>query len=511
MSTPKLLIDTNVFIGLEDSKETPENYSSLISLASKHKIDVYVHEAAYDDIARDKDVTRRNVSLSKVSKFQLIERVRGLSQSDLSEKFGSILRPNDLVDATLLHALSISAVDFLVTEDRGLHARARKYAPDLVRRILLIADAVLLIKSTYEPVKVPVHCVEEVGANSIPLQDEIFDSLRDGYPTFDKWWQEKCVKKHRRCWIITDDCLAGIIVRKDETGSNTDATNKLPKILKICTFKVRPEKRGIKLGELLLKQALWFAQKNKYNLIYLTTFPEQETLIDLVEYYGFLKTSTSENGEITYEKIVSSEKLLSNKYETNFDLSRKNYPRFCTDKSVDIYCVPIKESFHDILFPELITERAPDLFSYSGISGIPRRPGNTIRKVYICRAQITKIKKGSILLFYKGKSENLPSQNITAIGVFEDVSLAHSYNELLQMAGGRSVYSSAQIQAMHPTPRKPVKVINFLLAGYPNPPLGLSELISKKVFKKHPPQSICKISREESLALLQGKDLGFNV
>ncbi len=55
--------------------------------------------------------------------------------------------------------------------------------------------------------------------------------------------------------------LAGILVRKDETASDTDATQKVAKVLKICTFKVRPEKRGLKIGELLLKEAFWSAQR----------------------------------------------------------------------------------------------------------------------------------------------------------------------------------------------------------------------------------------------------------
>jgi len=61
--------------------------------------------------------------------------------------------------------------------------------------------------------------------------------------------------------------LAGIVVRKDERPGDTDA--KLPgdKILKVCTFKVRPESRGIKLGELLLKNVLWFAQRNRYDIV----------------------------------------------------------------------------------------------------------------------------------------------------------------------------------------------------------------------------------------------------
>lgn len=80
----------------------------------------------------------------------------------------------------------------------------------------------------------------------------------------------------RKCWVVIDDGnLAGIVVRKDEFPGNTDARTPGDKILKVCTFKVRPKSRGIKLGELLLKQVLWFAQSNQYDVVYLTTFPQQ--------------------------------------------------------------------------------------------------------------------------------------------------------------------------------------------------------------------------------------------
>ena len=73
-----------------------------------------------------------------------------------------------------------------------------------------------------------------------------------------------------------------LIVRKDEEPLDTDAITKAAKILKICTFKVAPESRGVKLGELLLKQVLWYAQVNKYDLAYLTTFEDQVALMQLL-------------------------------------------------------------------------------------------------------------------------------------------------------------------------------------------------------------------------------------
>jgi GNAT superfamily N-acetyltransferase len=75
-----------------------------------------------------------------------------------------------------------------------------------------------------------------------------------------------------------------------------------PKILKICTFKVKPKFRGEKLGELFLKQILWFAQKNSYDLVYLTEFKDQAVLIRVLEYFGFKTTGTISLDEQIYEK-----------------------------------------------------------------------------------------------------------------------------------------------------------------------------------------------------------------
>lgn len=119
MSAPKYLIDTNVIIGLEDWKEVSPEFAALTQLAARHGVGVFVHAAARDDISRDPDVARRKVSLSKIAKYPLIAKVRNLSYAQLESEFGSLPRPNDVVDATLLHALKIGVADFLSlkTED----------------------------------------------------------------------------------------------------------------------------------------------------------------------------------------------------------------------------------------------------------------------------------------------------------------------------------------------------------------------------------------------------------
>ncbi|MFX7377786.1 hypothetical protein ABTI80_19210, partial [Acinetobacter baumannii] len=85
-----------------------------------------------------------------------------------------------------------------------------------------------------------------------------------------------------------------------------------------------------------------------------------------------------------------------------------------------------------------------DLFENAGLVG-PQRPGNTIRKVYLCRAKSNLGEPGSLLFFYKGKSKHDPSQAFTTIGILEEVATASSTKELMKLAGGRSVYSEKQL------------------------------------------------------------------
>jgi ribosomal protein S18 acetylase RimI-like enzyme len=511
MSDQKYLIDTNVFIGLEDNQELSPELSALTALAAKHRVGLFVHEVSTDDISRDKDRQRRQISLSKVNKFQRLHKVHGLTEKELARLFGPLHKQNDVVDATLLHALRQGAADFLVTEDRGLHERPRRYAPELERRVLFVADAVSLLKTSFEPVSVSVRFVQQVEAYQIPLDDPIFDSLREGYDEFDQWWKKTCVAQHRKCWIVFDGGIAGIVVRKDERAGKTDAKTPAEKILKICTFKVRPEKRGIKLGELLLKQVFWFAQNNAYDLVYVTTFHTQEALIDLLEYYGFKRTYTNERGEFVYEKRFSRTKLARNGNASLFDLARLDYPRFVSGPDVPAYGVPIKERYHDQLFAELKSTDQGDLFEAQGLGDGPKRPGNTIRKVYLCRSQTNLTIPGALLFFYKGCSANLPSQAMTAIGIFEDMNLARSAHDLRVLAGGRSVYSDADIVGWDASDGRPVKVINFLLAGYIEPPVGLKQLQTEAVLPAHPPQSIFSLDAARTKSILQHAQLGFDL
>jgi hypothetical protein len=212
---------------------------------------------------------------------------------------------------------------------------------------------------------------------------------------------------------------------------------------------------------------------------------------------------------LIYERGFSSAKLLPDSTASVFDVSRRAYPRFLVTDQVKGFGIPIRENYHDILYPDLWNPRQPDLFSGASRAERPSRPGNTIRKVYLCRAPSNLGEAGSVLFFYKSASKEAPSQAMTAIGVLESIETARSTRDLMQLTGGRSVYSEQELAAWDATPEHPVKVINYLLVAYIDPPIDIRELRSMGVIKQNPQQSIYSLTSDQLQRLLNRANLGF--
>src|ERR1700738_1655457 len=148
MSSIKIIIDTNVIIGLEDAGEVEVALADFVRKAAENDIKIFVHEASKKDIERDKNLARRKSTLSKIAKFPTLRKVATPNVSQLAAKYGPLGKANDVIDATLLDAIANNIVDLLVTEDDGLHRRARRVG--ISDRVFTVAEALAWIKLTYE-------------------------------------------------------------------------------------------------------------------------------------------------------------------------------------------------------------------------------------------------------------------------------------------------------------------------------------------------------------------------
>jgi rRNA-processing protein FCF1 len=271
MSAFKFLIDTNIVIGLEDNHEVEAELTELTRQCSRHGVRIFVDNPVYDDIQRDRNQNRRAVTRSKLDKFEILKNIQYPDDATLARKYGAINSANDRSDCRLLYCIELRAADFLITRDRHLRIRAGRTV--LGNSVLSPEEALAWLRQTFEPRAVELPHISEREAYAINREDPIFDSLREGYPGFDAWF-EKCAQEHRACWVVeVGNRIAGIVIRKEERPADAGIVSPGQKILKICTFKMVPEFRGEKFGEHLLKQVLWFAQVNQYEVVYLTAYP----------------------------------------------------------------------------------------------------------------------------------------------------------------------------------------------------------------------------------------------
>jgi ribosomal protein S18 acetylase RimI-like enzyme len=499
MSGFKFLIDTNVVIGLEDHRPTQKPFAELTRRCSEHGIRLFVHAANFSDVERDRDTDRRMITLAKLGKFERLAPMVERHEAELRTRLAGPIDANDESDLRLLAAIHASAVDFLISEDLDLHRRAVRLG--LGNKTLTVNDALEWLQQTFQPKEVVLPFIESKKVYQLDVADPIFESIRSQYRSFDGWF-EKCRREHRDCWTVeVHKKLAGLVIRKNESSKEAQTKNQGEKVLKICTFKLAEEYRGQKFGEHLLKQILWFAQRNEYDVVYLTAFPDQRTLIELLSFFGFQITETLASGEYRMERIVAKGDTERFASLQPFEFHRKFYPRFFDGPQIKKYYIPILPAYHAKLFPEISfapelplfpRENFGELIAHGSVGN--RIPGNTIRKVYLCRAQNKSLRPGDMLLFYMSKNTNYAlSQCLTTIGIVERISSGASLQDLILLTAKRSVFSEAELSALQRSRNKPVMIIDFSLAGHFEPSVPIAELQETGVIGAHPPQSISEI------------------
>ena len=108
--------------------------------------------------------------------------------------FGS----NDYVDNCFLASVKGDAVDYFVTEDKGIHKKAKRVG--LQSRVLYLRDAISLLQDFFDETPLPPPSVKTKKVYALDEKDPIFGSLRKDYsPGFDPWFQ-KCKREHSEAY-----------------------------------------------------------------------------------------------------------------------------------------------------------------------------------------------------------------------------------------------------------------------------------------------------------------------
>lgn len=491
----RILLDTNIFIYREDDEVLSNNIQELSKLLNQKNIGVLIHPSSLEDIKRDQDENRRRIMLSKIHAYPILDSPPDPNMNtEYLNNVGIVANIHDRVDNEILYSVYKDAVDFLITEDREIHKKAKHL--NINNRVLLIDDAVRIFGDMYKEGRVVTPpALKDDYVYNLDLNDPIFDSLKEEYhPKFEGWFK-KISKDPRKCWVHyrENGKIGALLIYKYEDEPISDTTPKFAKKrrLKICTFKVTHV--GQKIGELLIKLSVDFALKNDLSEIYLTHFTQEEDrLVELITEYGFHKVGVKVDAASKVEDVYIK-KLLIGSEESKplnpIEITKEFYPSFYDGPNVRKFVVPILPKYHSKLFTEFPKRQ----YTISEFMGEFVVEGNTIKKAYISRSKMRQINPGDLVIFYRSKD----MKKITSIGVVDDVYLdVENTEDIIKIVSKRTVYSSAELEEM----KKPVMIILFRHHFHLNNPLDLGDLIDIGVLSG-PPQSITEISHEKYIKI----------
>ncbi|MXZ46496.1 MAG: GNAT family N-acetyltransferase [Chloroflexi bacterium] len=482
----RFLLDANVLIPLEPTSPTGLERDTALAVqvvqrAAQLGFHLLVHPATIQELATDRDPARRITRQVLLAKYQELTQPPGIER--VEGVLGVVERQsNDWTDHLLLAALVADAVHYLVTNDDGMHRKARRLgvSPD---RVLTIADALALLGTLASSPQRPPPQVAVRALHSLRGDDPIFESLRSDYPRFDQWLT-KVSREGREAWVIESPGgrCAGICIWK----SDDDEFRFGGKVMKLSTFKVAEEHRGRRYGELLLKTVFTELRANRYDHVWLTVFERHTALITMLEDFGFERHDI----ETPLGELVMVKHLVPTGGETTDHFAyhcRFGPPAVDLTLDASVYVIPIQPRYHTRLFPDHPDEPArllPDDDPF----------GNALRKAYLSQSAITPLARGDTILFYRSDDW----QAVSAVGVVEDSMRSDDPSEIAAFAGQRTVYSYTEIAEMT---RPSALAILFrqdrlIERGWP-----LDDLLAADVLNAAP-QSITQVRSEDGIAWL---------
>ncbi len=384
---------------------------------------------------------------------------------------------NSWIDANLILAAKQNLVNFLITEDLGIHRKCSILG--IQDRCLNIEQAISLLESRKISPPVAPPAVKACFAHELDFSDPIFDSLRQDYEGFNNWLK-KCALEHRQCWIILvgdKPGYSGIAITNPE---NTDFPQLDSPSLKLCTFKVAEESKGFRFGELLLRALFDYANSNRFKSIFVEANIKHQVLIHMLAELGFNECGhkTGDTNELVLGKQLNPSSIDENSL-TPLEFHKRFCPSHISWKSSKGFVVPIVPCFHSSLFPELDDQQ----LLLAGLDAF----GNAIRKAYLCNTNTTLIEEGDILLFYRSRDQSA----ITTLGVVERTLRSRETRLIQTFMSNRTVYSKRDIDEK--TARNSCLAILFYHAPLLREPISLTSLRSAGILNGTP-QSITQIS-----------------
>jgi len=470
----QVLLDTNIIIDRETKDPTNKDIGKLFWWIDKLGYKKCIQQITIQEISKNRDLAARKAFQIKIKSYHHLQTQAPLNSrvQQISEKLD--LTENDKNDTILINEVFSERVDLLITEDRKIHKKALELGIDAkVFTIDSFLEKVTAENPELVDYKIPSIKKEYFG--NINLEDDFFDTFKEDYLGFKRWFNEKANEIAYIC--SSNENIFAYLYLKIESETELYSDIKPPftrrRRLKIGSFKV--QLNGLKLGERLLKIIFDNALHYSVDEIYVTIFTkrvEQIRLINLLTDFGFKYHGTkksSSGSEGVYVRDFSR--------KASPMLPKVTYPFM--SKQARKFLVPIYPEYHTDLFPDSILQTESPL---DFIENEPFR--NAISKVYVSGSINRGLEPGDIIIFYR--TGGYYKSVVTTLGIVERIytSLKDRHN-FIRLCRKRSVFSDEELKQKWDFTSSPYRpfIVNFLYSYSFPKRINLKRLIELGVIR----------------------------
>lgn len=472
----RVLIDTNIIIHREANRIYNPDIGFLFNWIDKLKLDKIIHPYSIEEISRYEDESVVSTIKAKLHSYNLLKTISKDTDQITLVRSRDKSR-NEVIDTDIVKEVYNERVDFLISEDRGIHHKARYLG--IAHKVYRISDFIDKCISENPKLKdYKVLAVRKEYFGNIEIDNEFFDSFKADYSEFRAWFNSKADNEAYICEV--DGSLSAFLYLKiensDEIYGDISPSFEPKKRLKIGTLKVTSN--GLKIGERFLKIIFDNAALYRVDEIYVTIFnkrEEQLRLIQLLEDWGFSEwgLKKSKNGdELVFVKSLDK--------KVNIRDPRLTYPYVA--RSTSKWIVPIYPEYHTELFPDsYLNNESPASFRENE----PHR--NAIKKVYVSRSINRDLNSGDLILFYRTGGHH--AGVVSTIGVVENViTNINSEDMFISLCRKRSVFTDEGLSKFwNYNRRNRPFIVNFLYVdSFPKPKVNLGRLRELNVIQDAP-------------------------
>ena len=491
----KILLDTNIIVYREANKVYNTAIGDLFYWLNKLHYDTYISPLSIKEIEKYEDDEVVSTFKTKMKSYMVFPTI-----SKMTTEFSSLLEErtkneNDVIDNNLLYELYIDRVDLIITEDRGIKAKAQLL--NLDHKVYNIEDFLYKCKKENPNlINYNVLAVKKERIGNIDLSDPFFDNFKQDYAGFEKWFKKKQDEYAYVCY--QDNKLLGFLyLKKEDIGENYSdiwPQFKPKKRLKIGTFKVVSS--GFRLGERFLKIIFDNAKLFEADEIYVTLFEKREelkALSSLMQKWGFIKWGVKNSDSGTELVLTKDLKTYYSDKSPQF-----NFP--ILKKNVNKFILPIYPKYHTDLLPDAIlnNERLE-------LKNVAHR--YALQKVYISFSYETGVKPGDRLLIYRTKDNYSAAYSsvLTSLCVVQEIKSNFASEELfLKECQNRSIFTEQELKYIWQTHKKDLKVIKFIFVKELNKKIVLQRLWDNGIIvKPSGPRPFTKLTDQQYLKLLK--------